>query len=192
MEKQKSYVDYVNEYLGSKDLLENVQPYTRDKITAYYVKAANDFKNKKALENAKNDKMQAHNEALVAHERARKYVNALSKHYGIAGTGYGESKMIALYSNLAKDRSEANSKYNERINEITTDMVNDELEFSKLYNSAVDKQAKELDNSDTLVIDYLFSILSEEELNNMPDIIFNNDYFQKLFNEKFINSPFVD
>lgn len=65
----------------------------------------------------KKNKNTALSESAIATERARKYVNAVNKHLGIAGTGYGESKAIDLYSQEAKRRAEINNAHSEQENE---------------------------------------------------------------------------
>ena len=154
-----------------------------------YQSAANDYTQKLSLENANKERQKSLTESAVASERARQYVDAVNKHLGIAGTGYGESKAIDLYAQEAQKRAEINANYNKQVNEISKNIIDDELEFSKLYNEALDDRTESLDNIDSLVVDYLFEHLTEEELKNLPYAISGSDYFEKLFYDKFIKKP---
>ena len=182
----KTYLDYANQYLSGQGSLEEQNAYKRNEIKAMYLKFANDETRKMALENAKKEKQKSLSESAIAQERARAYVDAMNKHLGIAGTGYAADKAIDLYVQEANRRAEINENYQNKVNEINKSTLENELDFAKQYNSALDLKDETLDNNKNLVIDYLFSVLSEDELNNLPYVIYNDEYFQKLFEKNFI------
>ncbi len=189
MYKPKSYLDYAKQFVSSMGTLEQQQAYNREKIRAMYQSAANDYTQKLSLENANKERQKSLTESAVASERARQYVDAVNKHLGIAGTGYAESKAIDLYSQEAQRRQEINENYNTQVNEINKNALENELDFAKQYNDALNQRDETLGNNKNLVIDYLFSVMTAEQLENLPDILYNDDYFQKLFYNKFIKKP---
>ena len=116
----KSYADYAKEQLGVQDGAK-LSSYQKQKNRVSYQKYVNNYlaeqqKNEQLAEIEKN-KSAALSESAIATERARKYVNAVNKHLGIAGTGYGESKAIDLFAQEAKRRAEINNAHSAQENE---------------------------------------------------------------------------
>ena len=114
----KTYKDYV---LSSPNAYKGDSTYDKQKNRAQYQKYVNNYlaeqqKDEQLAEIEKN-KNTALSESAIASERARKYVDAVNKHYGIAGTGYGESKAIDLYAQEARRRAEINNAHSAQENE---------------------------------------------------------------------------
>lgn len=114
----KTYKDYV---LSSPNAYKGDSTYDKQKNRVSYQKYVNNYlaeqqKNEQLAQIEKN-KNTALSESAIATERARKYVDAVNKHLGIAGTGYGESKAIDLYAQEAKRRAEINNAHSEQENE---------------------------------------------------------------------------
>lgn len=114
----KTYKDYV---LSSPNVAKGDSIYDKQKNRVSYQRYVNNYlaeqqKNEQLAEIEKS-KNAALSESAIASERARQYVDAVNKHYGIAGTGYGESKAIDLYSQEAKRRAEINNAHSEQENE---------------------------------------------------------------------------
>ena len=114
----KTYKDYV---LSSPNAYKGDSTYDKQKNRVSYQKYVNNY----LAEQQKNEQLAAINkskntalsESAIATERARKYVDAVNKHLGIAGTGYGESKAIDLYAQEAKRRAEINNAHSAQENE---------------------------------------------------------------------------
>ena len=114
----KTYKDYV---LSSPNAYKGDSTYDKQKNRVSYQKYVNNYlaeqqKNEQLAQIEKN-KNTALSESAIATERARRYVNAVNKHLGIAGTGYGESKAIDLYAQEAKRRAEINNAHSAQENE---------------------------------------------------------------------------
>ena len=123
MQKIKSYEDYAREILGVTEP-DKLDKYQKQKNRIDYQKYAANYmaeqnKNQQVAELEKN-KQKSLAESAIASERARQYVDAVNKHYGIAGTGYGESKAIDLYSEAAKRRQEINDSHETAKNDALT------------------------------------------------------------------------
>ncbi len=123
MQKIKSYEDYAREILGVTEP-DKLAKYQKQKNRIDYQKYAANYmaeqnKNQQVAEIEKN-KQKSLAESAIASERARQYVEAVNKHYGIAGTGYGESKAIDLYSEAAKRRQEINDSHETAKNDALT------------------------------------------------------------------------
>lgn len=123
MQKIKSYEDYAREILGVTEP-DKLAKYQKQKNRIDYQKYAANYmaeqnKNQQVAELEKN-KQKSLAESAIAHLRARQYVDAVNKHLGIAGTGYGESKAIDLYSEAAKRRQEINDNYDKGKNDALT------------------------------------------------------------------------
>ncbi len=116
----KSYADYAREQLGVQDGAK-LSTYQKQKNRASYQKYVNDYlaeqQKNESLAEIKKNKETALSESAIASERARQYVNAVNQHYGIAGTGYAQSKAIDLYSQEAKRRAEINNAHSAQENE---------------------------------------------------------------------------
>ena len=114
----KTYKDYV---LSSPNAYKGDSTYDKQKNRVSYQKYVNNYlaeqqKNEQLSQIEKN-KNAALSESAIATERARKYIDAVNKHLGIAGTGYGESKAIDLYAQEAKRRAEINNAHSAQENE---------------------------------------------------------------------------
>ena len=114
----KTYKDYV---LSSPNAYKGDSTYDKQKNRVQYQKYVNNYlaeqQRDEQLAQIKKSKESALSESAIASERARKYVDAVNKHYGIAGTGYAESKAIDLFSQEAKRRAEINNAHSEQENE---------------------------------------------------------------------------
>ena len=115
MDTYKSFV------LNSPNAYKDDSVYNKQKNRALYQKYVNNYlaeqQRDEQLAQIKKSKESALSESAIASERARKYVDAVNKHLGIAGTGYGESKAIDLYAQEAKRRAEINNAHSEQENE---------------------------------------------------------------------------
>lgn len=123
MQKIKSYEDYAREILGVTEP-DKLDKYQKQKNRIDYQRYAANYmaEQNKNTQIAELDKAKEKSlaESAIASERARQYVDAVNKHYGIAGTGYGESRAIDLYSEAAKRRQEINDNYDKEKNDALT------------------------------------------------------------------------
>lgn len=123
MPKVKSYEEYAREILGVNEP-DKLDKYQKQKNRVDYQRYAANYmaeQNKNTqLSEINKAKEKSLAESAIASERARRYVEAVNKHYGIAGTGYAANKAIDLYVQEANRRAEINNNYDKEKNAALT------------------------------------------------------------------------
>lgn len=178
----KSYEDYMRDVLKVTEP-EKQSVYQKQKNRIDYQKYASNYlaeqnKNQQIAELERN-KQKSLSESAIAKERARQYVDAVNKHLGISGTGYGESKAIDLYSQEAQRNAEINNTYdsakNDALNVYQNAVIQNEL-------TASDKLGEvEVYENEAYEVKRQNAIAKLQEIADNPDV--SKEEFDKYYNE---------